>query len=330
LLAGCGASKPPAASPPSVLVGLQAPVRGSLPDMVVAYGSAAPSLNASETLSVAQPGQVTRLATTAGSAVRAGQALVVFTTAPSAVSSFEQAMTSLTAAQKQRATTAELLRQQLATRDQLVQADKAVSDAVTALDALRRDGAGHAARTLTAPYDGIVTNVAVAQGDRTQPGAALITVAKASGVVITVGVDPADRARVRPGQSARLERLAGGQPLAGRVVRIDSMLNPKTRQIDVDLAFPAGAIMPGEALQANIRVGDIAGWLVPHRAVVTSSGDARIYQLAYGKALGVKVQVAASTPQIDVVWGPIVATRQVIVDGAYQVEDGAAVRWIAH
>jgi len=327
LVAGCSAAPQAPAPTPSVLVTVERPFRGTLPDLLTAYGSAAPSLNGSQTLSVPQPGQVVRLAITPGAAVRARQPLLVFTVDPTSLAGFRQAQSALSAAQKQRNTVTQLLGQQLATRDQLTQADKAVADAAAALDAMRQSGNGEAVHTLTAPFDGIVTAIPVAQGDRTAPGAALLTVAKSSGIVVTVGVDPAARTRVRVGQSASLERLSGGASVTGRVLRIDSALNPKTRQIDVDLGFPAGALLPGEALKVGIRVGDVAGWVVPHRAVVTAGGDTRVYQVAQGKAAPVKVTVALASVASDVVRGPLDPRRLLIVDGAYQVEDNAAVRW---
>jgi len=327
LLAGCGASKPAPAPDPSVFVTLQKPVQGSLPNLLTAYGSAAPSINGSQTLSVPQAGQVTRLATTPGGAVRAGQTVAIFTVDPAAVSTYQQAASALNAAQKQRATTEQLLGQQLATRDQLTQADKAVTDASAALAALQRTGGGRAVQVLRAPFDGIVTNIAVAQGDRTQAGAALVTIARTGGIVVTVGVDPASRPSLRVGQSATLERLSGGAALAGKVLRIDSALNPKTRQVDVDVGFPPGALLPGEALRVGIRIGDVAGWVVPHRAVVTANGDVRLYQVSNGKAVPVKVSLLLVTPGGDVVAGPVDPGRRLIVDGAYQVSDGASVRW---
>ncbi len=328
MLAGCGGSSAPPPPPPtpSVLVTVQAPTPGSLPDMLPAYGSAVPAATATQTLSVPQPGQVTQLMVTPGTTVRSGQPLVTFTATPTSVSGYTQALTALSSAQKQRATTAQLLTQQLATRDQLAQSDKLVADANAALNALKAEGAGAAVRTLTAPFAGTVTNIAVAQGDRVQPGAALLTVARAGGIVVTVGIDPAQRARVHIGAPATLTRLTGGAPLNGRVVRIDSTLNPRTRQVNADLSFPSGAILPGEALQVAIRVGDVTGWLVPHRAVVTATGDPHIYQITGGKAVAVTVKDLLATPEQDIVQGPIDPQKSLIVDGAYQVEAGGAVR----
>lgn len=329
VLAGCGAGTPDAEQTPvpSALVTVVAPRQGALPQTVTAYGSVVPALNGTQTLSEAQPGQVTRLLVADGEAVRAGQALAVFATAPAARSSYTQAVDALNAAQKQRTTTAQLLAQQLATQDQLVQADKAVSDARTALAALRADGAGSATHTLTAPFGGVVTAVAVAQGDRPAAGAAILTVAKAGGIVVTAGVDPSERGKIAVGQAATLVRLSGGGTIAGRVLRVDSALNAKTRMIDVDLTFPSGTLLPGEGMQVAIATGQVSGWVVPHRAVVTAGGPAHVFQIVGGKAKAVPITIALASDDGDVVTGALDPHRKLIVDGAYQIGDGDAVRW---
>lgn len=330
VLAGCGNSAQPDQAPtPKVLVGLQTMTRGSATDWLTAYGSAAPSINGSQTISVPQPGQVSRLGVAPGAAVHAGQMLVVFTTAPSSVSVYKQAVTTLATAQRQQGTTAQLLTQQLATRDQLAQADKAVADAEAAIAALKSEGAGQAVRTLAAPFNGVVTNIAVAQGDRTQPGVPLLTIARTGDIIATVGVDASDRARVHDGQRARIAKLNGGAPIPGRVIRVDAVLNLKTRLIDVDLTFPANALLPNEALRGEIAVGQVGGWLVPHRAVVTAGGPTRIYQEVGGKAHAVPVRLLLAGDTVDVVDGKADPNRRLIVEGAYQVADGDAVRWVS-
>jgi RND family efflux transporter MFP subunit len=326
-LAACGGTPTPAPTPtPSVQVSVTRARQGSLPSVVTAYGSVAPSVNGTLSFSEPQPGQVTRLMVAPGSTVRAGQALATFVIAPAARSTYNQAASALTTAQKQRGTTAQLLTQQLATRDQLVQADKAVSDAQTALAALRAEGAGSASHTIVAPFAGVVTAVTVAQGDRTQPGAAILTVARTGGIVVTVGIDPALRSELAIGQTATLKRLAGGGTLAGRVIRIDGALNPTSRLVDVDLNFPAGTLLPGEAMQVAIETGQVDGWIVPHAAVVTAGGRARMFQVVSGKAQAVPITLRLSSDKGDVVDGALVANRPLIVDGAYQVSDGDAVR----
>jgi len=326
LLASCGSNTPAPAPTPSVLVSAVPARQGELPSTVVAYGSVGPALNGTVTFSEAQPGQITTLSVSPGMAVHAGQALATFVTAPASRSSYLQAVSALAAARKQEASTAQLLSQQLATRDQLTQASKAVTDARTTLAALQADGAGRASHTLTAPFDGIVTAVAAAQGERTQAGAPILTIARAGGIVVTVGVDPADRAGVATGQAATLKRLSGGGLLRGKVIRVDSALNAVSRLVDVDLSFPSGALLPGEAMQVAIETAPVHGWVVPHKSVVTAGGAPKVFQIVGGKARSVPVRITLASDRGDVVQGPLDAGRLLIVDGAYQVSDGDAVR----
>lgn len=326
-LAGCGQSKVQTQPAPSVAVTATKPARGSLWAQVTAYGSAGPSQNGAQTINAAQPGQIADLLVVPGATVHAGQPLLHFAIAPTARSAYVQASDALAAAQKQRATTAQLLNQQLATADQLAQADKAVSDARATVDALAAEGAALPVRPLAAPFDGVVTAITVAPGDRTQPGAPLLTLARTSDIVVAVGVDPSVRAGIAIGQTAELRRLAGGPAIAGNVLRVGNALDPRTRMIDVELAIPRDALMPGEAMQAVIDTNRIAGWVVPHKAVVTAAGPARVFQAIQGKAKVVQIRVLLFAGANDVVDGPIDPADPLIVDGAYQVQDGDAVRF---
>jgi multidrug efflux pump subunit AcrA (membrane-fusion protein) len=211
-----GAAPPAsAAGTPSVLVWTQAPVRGSLPDSVTAYGTAVPAVNGGMTLSVQSEGRVLKLFVTPGEAVHAGQALVDFEISAAARSNYEQAISALKLGQEERTRTARLLAQQLATRDQLAKADKATADAQAALSALEREYGGKPRHTLVAPFDGVVSAVPVAQGARVQPGIALVSLTRTNGLVVTVGVEPAQRHRLQLGQPVQLEAL--GSPQAALV-----------------------------------------------------------------------------------------------------------------
>ncbi len=325
-LAGCGSASTDQQAEGSVAITRAVPHRGSVTRWITGYGSATPSSNGTVTLSVNQPGQVAALLVTPGAMVRAGQPIVTFAVAPSALSGFESASTTLTAAIKQRDTARQLLAQQLATRDQLAQAEKAVADAQAALTAQRREGAGQPVQTLRAPFDGVVTAIPIAIGDRTQPGAPLATIARQGAIVVTVGIDPAERAHVPPGSAARLTRLSGGDPLIGRAIRIDGQLNPATHLVDVDIGFPAGAILTGEALRVELAAGETTGWLVPHASVVTVDQDYRVFQVSGARARAVSVKLLQGGAPNDVVEGLLDGRLPVIVEGAYQIEDGGAVR----
>lgn len=311
---------------PSVAVRTEPARQGTAPDLVVAYGTAAPAIDGGMTLSLQQDGRVNALAVTPGESVRAGDRLMSFTVSAAAASTYQQAVSALALARTQRAHAAQLLAQQLATRDQLAQADKAVADAQGAIEALRREGAGQPVQTLTAPFDGIVSSIAVAQGDRLQPGAALMVLTRLDGLVVTVGVEPGQRGRLRPGQPTTLRRLGGGADLAGSLLRVDGVLNGKTRLIDADIAIPPGAVIIGEAYRATITVGQVAGWRVPHDAVLTTEGGAYLFQVDAGKAARVAVDVLGADGGHDIVQGKLDPRRPVVVEGGPQLADGDAVR----
>src|SRR4051812_48345710 len=236
-LAVRAATTAPADVQPSVLVQTQTPVQGSIPDTVTAYGSAVPAANGGMTLSVESEGRVLKLYVTPGQAVHVGERLLDFEISPAARSNYEQALTALKLAREDRTRIERLLAQQLATRDQLAKADKALADAQVALSALQQEYGDQPRRTLVAPFDGIVSGIPVAQGARVQPGTALVTLTRRDGLVVTVGVEPAQRRRLRVGQPAQLETLSSsGAASSGKLIRIDNVLNPTTRLVDADVA----------------------------------------------------------------------------------------------
>lgn len=311
---------------PSVLVQTTLPRRGSLPDTLTAYGTATAAIDGSMTLSIGREGRVRDFGVTPGEAVHAGDRLMDFAPSAQAISTFQQAVSALALARRTQAHTRELLGQQLATRDQMAQADKALSDAEAMLEALDHEGGGRKIVTIKAPFDGIVSAIPVAPGDQTAPGTPLITLMRADGLVVTVGVEPADRLRLHKGNRVRLDPLSGaGSPIDGKVIRIDGALDIKTRLVDADISAPPGAI-PGEAFRAVITVGTFDGWLAARAAVLIDEKGAYLFQLADDKAVRVAVTLLGSDETTAVVTGPLDPSRPLVILGNYQLTDGMRVR----
>jgi RND family efflux transporter MFP subunit len=258
--------------------------------------------------------------------VRTGQKLLEFEISAAARSNYEQAMSALELAREEQIRTARLLSQQLATRDQVARADKAVADAQAALTALERDYGGKPRQTLVAPFDGVVSAMPVAQGVRVQPGTALISLTRTGGLVVTVGIEPAQRLRLRIGQPAQVEAMNGADPTQdGTLVRIDHVLNPTTRLVDADVAV-SGALLQGDAFRVRIELGRIKGWLLPRDAVLSDPNGAYVFQVAKGAAVRVAVKLLGSDDTTSVVDGPVDPGRPLVTQGNYQLSDGMAVR----
>ncbi len=323
LIAAVSAS---AAEETSVLVETMMPQRGSLPDEIVAFGTATPALDGSMTVSLQSQGRVTRFLVTAGEAISAGQPLLDFAVSQSAIGNYQQAVTALAAAKTDRARLAQLRAQQLATKDQVTQADKAIADAQTTLQTLTRSGADKPDLTIKAPFDGVVSAIPIAQGDTVAPGAPMMTLMRADGLVVTVGIEPSQRLRLKIGDPAQLTPLtSGGAPSGGSVVRIDGLLNPKTHLIDADVATKAH-LLPGAAFRAAITAGQFMGWVVPRDAVLRDAKGAYLFQVAALKAHRVDVTLVGSTDTQSVLSGPIDAASPFVTQGNYQLSDGMAVR----
>ncbi|MBV8062564.1 MAG: hypothetical protein JOY51_03165 [Nevskia sp.] len=109
------------------------------------------------------------------------------------------------------------------------------------------------------------------------------------------------------------------------MVRIDHVLNPKTRLIDTDIAA-SGEPLQGAAFRAEIQVGELKGWLVPRDAVLNDEQGEYLFQVAAGKARRVEVKRLGGDERTSVVDGKLDEKLPLVIEGNYQLGDGMAVR----
>ncbi|MFC6842104.1 efflux RND transporter periplasmic adaptor subunit [Xanthomonas theicola] len=326
LLAGCG-SPPPPMPQSSVLIDSELPRQTTMTHNVQAYGTAIASVGGSFTISRAVDGLVTRVMVAAGQRVGKGQPLLEFQLSSSTASALTQAGSALAAAREEQARIDRLLADNLATRDQKNQADKAASDAAAALHAASADAGGRSVtQAIAAPFDGVVETVSVARGDRVAAGAALMALTQRQGLAVACGVEPADATRVVAGQNVVLTPLAGGRPMHGSVTRIGQVLNDRTRLIDVEVGVD-GEPIRGMAYRADIGAGTVSGWSVPAAAVLDDAQGTYLFQVKGMTARRVAVSRLGPAQALHVlVDGKLDGKQAVVSAGAYQLSDGAQVR----
>jgi RND family efflux transporter MFP subunit len=310
---------------PAALVSTIRLALGRLPATVEAYGQVQAGPGAEMTVTLPAGGIVSALPVSLGQRVAAGDVLAVITPDAGSVAARHHAEDAVQAARASRAHVAALLASRLATRADLAAADQALADATATLAALNATGAG-VARTVKAPRPGIVSAILAAQGGALPDGAALLRITGTDALVAVLGVTPAAAISVKPGDSARATILATGAVVAGQVTQMAGMVDPQTGLINVTLALP-GAPLLGATVDAVITTGTLSGYIVPRDAVQTDEQGDYVFQVdPSGIAHRVGVHVLGGQGGMTILAPGLDAALPLVTAGAYQLDDGAAVR----
>jgi RND family efflux transporter MFP subunit len=308
-------------------VKVQDPKRGSIPELIDAYGMAVPTSSGQQTASFQRDGMVAEIYVEVGDQFKAGDKLLDFGASPQAVVTYKQAQTTVALKKHALERKQQLFKQQLATRDDVENAEKDLSDAESTIKMLEEIGSIRDSEILTAEFDGVVTAISVNKGDRISAGAPLMTLSRPDRLILSVGVEAGVLDKVKPGLPVHLTSLLPGRkPSDGKVKRIGVAVDPKTRQVPVFVEVPDGMALSGENFKAGIEVGKFQGWVVPRDSIGTNTRGKFIFQVDEGHAKRVYVNVIGSVGKNSVVEGDIDSQKEIILSGNYQVDDGDAVR----
>jgi membrane fusion protein (multidrug efflux system) len=286
------------------------------------------------TVSADTPGIVDRISFESGRAVRQGEVLVELDT--------RQEQAQLAAAEAQR----DLARLNFQRMEGLV-ADGAISradyDRAAAEQKETEARAGEiraaiARKTIRAPFSGILGIRQVNLGQYLSGGDAVVPLQSLHPIYVNFGVPQQETARVRMGRTLRVtaDELSGVE-FVGRVTAVDAVVNPATRNVQVQATVPNpdGKLRPGMFVQTAVVTGATRGIVaIPASAisyapfgdsvfVVTDlkGPDGRTYR-------GVRQQFVkidgTRGDQVAVVSG-VNAGDEVVTSGVFKLRNGAAV-----
>lgn len=311
---------------PSALVALAPILRGTLPHIVTVYGNVGSYSSATQTLMAPLQATITDVFVRSGEAVPQGAPLLRLTPSPTSQLAYRQAQDEIALATELAARTQTMVTGHLATEEQLLQAQKDVADARSALAALQAQGA-NGAHTVKAPFAAIVTSVEAAQGAIVSEGDGLVQLAQPGAVEVEAGVVPSDAMSINAGDPVKLTPIGGGAPFEGKIVFRGAFVDLSDGLVSVDVSVQAGQAMLGEMFRADITAGVVHGYIVPHAAVLIDDlGDNYIVQAHNMTAKQVQVQVLEEANGEDVINGPVDAHAPVILAGNYQLDDGMSIR----
>lgn len=325
-VAGPALSPARAADQTSVLVTTTKIRKASLPRTVSAYGTVQADPSARQSVMAPTAASVAKIYVRLGQVVRKGAPLIVLQPNPQTSADYAKARSALQAANAQVRHTRELLSQYLATRQQLIDAETAQSDARAALEALKAQGAG-GAKTITAPFPAVVTNIGTSIGTLVTEGTALLELAPPGALVLKVGVVPADAVTIKPGDRAVVKALGRHTTIDASVLLRGGVVDPRNGLVPVEIGLPTDAMLPGETAAATITTASIDGFVVPHAAIqIGSNGHPYVVQVIDGAARLVPVRLHDADGDKNVVSGKLDLKAPLVVLGAHQLADGMKVR----
>jgi membrane fusion protein (multidrug efflux system) len=287
------------------------------------------------TVSADLPGIVDQIQFESGDWVREGQTLAILDT--------RQEQAQMAAAEAQRVLARlnfnrmqELLDQRVISRAEYDSATAQSRETEARVGEIR---AAIERKTIRAPFSGMLGIRQVNKGQYLAGGDPLVTLQSLNPIYVNVGVPQQAIGQVRVGRALRIttENL-GNAAFDGRVTAIDSVVDEKTRNIQVQatLANPDGKLRPGMFVQTEMSLG-------ANQAVIALPASAISYA-PYGDSVfvvsdmkddkgrtyrGVRQQIVKVGPargdQIAVLSG-IKAGEEVVTSGLFKLRNGAAVQ----
>ncbi len=261
----------------------------------------------------------------AGQTVRAGEPLIQVSDAPASALAYRQAADAATFAHTDLARVQRLYDQRLAANDQLGAARKAAADADAALAQQKAQGSGPGGQTLKAPRAGVVTTITATPGDHVAQDAVLMTLSRAGAATAKLTLEPS-AGTVSPGEAVRIYPVVGGPPILAHITIVGRATDPATKTLDAIVPLGAAVLPIGSGVRGDVATGAHHGVVVPRQAIVFDETGPHLFTVSQGKAHRVFVKAGADHGDVVEITGPVTPGTLVAVEGAYELQDGMAVK----
>jgi RND family efflux transporter MFP subunit len=179
--------------------------------------------------------------------------------------------------------------------------------------------------TLTAPFDGVVTEKSVDPGNMASPGQPLVTVEDDRDFRLEVRLDESRAAFARVGDQVGVRLDGGAADATGRIAEVQRMLDPGSHDFLVKIDLPSAApLRSGMYGRAVFRGAARRGLAVPEAAVVRrgqlssvfvvdADNPARLRLVNASEAAGGQVELRAGVRAGERV---VIAPPPALVDGS--------------
>ena len=174
---------------------------------------------------------------------------------------------------------------------------------------------------ITAPFDGIITDISIKPGDQVTPGTVAFRLDDLSHLLVDVQVSEVDINRIQAGQNVNLTFDAiSNKEYHGKVSEVAPVGTSTQGVVDftvtVELTDADEAVKPGMTAAVNMVVSQLSDvLLVPNRAVRVLNGKRVVYILNNGNLATVEITLGASSDtNSEVVAGNLKVGDQIVLN----------------
>lgn len=182
--------------------------------------------------------------------------------------------------------------------------------------------------TLDAPYDGVVTEVMVHEGDNVKAKTPLFTVAQLNKMKLRIWLSDEERMMVKKGMKA--EARVGGKVFVGKVYDLSMSVDPMKQAFYADLIFdnPRGEILPGLTAEVKVVLYQNPQAVAVTRNLVTTGQDGKhfVFLAKDGKAVKQVVTIANESGVLYEIGSGLQVGDPLIVQGNARLTDGAKIK----
>jgi membrane fusion protein (multidrug efflux system) len=182
---------------------------------------------------------------------------------------------------------------------------------------------------IRAPFSGHVGLRRVSLGTLINPGAVITTLDDTSVIKVDFSVPDNYLSELHAGQTFLATSAAyPSRRFEGRVVSVDSRIEPSTRSVMVRGLVPNGdaALKPGMFLTVSLAKEQHTALVIPEEALVPEQAKQYVYVVSRERVVKREVRIGRRQPgRVEVVAG-VVEGERVVIEGTLKLRDGAAVR----
>lgn len=181
---------------------------------------------------------------------------------------------------------------------------------------------------IRAPFGGTVGLRRVSVGSLVNPGTVITTLDDSSVIKLDFDVPESFVSVLEPGLPVAATSVAyPGRVFEGRVISVDSRVDPVSRSVTVRAAVPnaEGQLKPGMFMSVQMSREPTQALVVPESAIVPERGSVFVFVVEAGIASRRQVAIGRREPgRVELVAG-VEAGQRVVVQGTQKVRDGSRV-----